>query len=382
MQRANTVSIAYLKLRVAWSLALCWVERILKKIDPRIAHSSFLLSLGLIMGYVAVGVLAGGSATILHDLSLPVFFVIFWLVIYLTARHCTLMRSLEGWLSEVSDKTRMTEERRKGLFAYFEGKAFGRSATIVGLSTYAVSLSYFLIFTLPRAHWRLTELPYCNGFALGIPLTSAPLLLASELLHWAPIRAVSTTAIWLALVSTLFLRQVSRDFPIRFATFDHWRMKPVVDSVWSISWLLGVAGIFIFVWLPFFAVFVLGRRSINMDLAVFAAIAYGVIALGMSVWVIVLARNTLASVKREVLSEVDNRLWRIYAFLEAHNKKKVSVLKELNVEVLTLEQVGASVEKKVVFPVSVESALGLLASPLVYSSLAILREYVRSAYGF
>jgi len=358
------------------------VERIVEKIEPRVGRSSFVLSLGLIMGYVAVGVLAGGSATILHDLSLPVFFVILWLVIYLTARHCTLMRHLEDWLSEVSDKTRMTEERRKGLFAYFEGKAFGRVATIVGLSTYAVSVSHFLVFTLPGAHWRLTELPYHNGFALGIPLTSAPLLLASQLLHWALIRAVSTTAIWLALVSTLFLRQVSHDFPIRFATLDHWRMKPVVDSVWSISWLLGVAGIFIFVWLPFFAVLVLGTRSINMDLAVFAAIAYGMIAFGISVWAIVLARNTLASVKREVLSEIDNRLWQIYRFLEARDKKKVSVLRELNVEVLTLEQVGASVEKKVVFPASGESALRLFASPLAYSSLAIVREYVRSAYGF
>lgn len=363
------------------------MERILKKIDPSVARSSFLLSLALIMGYVIVGVLAGGVARILYDVSLPVFFAMFWMVIYVTAKHCYLMRRAVDWLSKTCDSTRMTKEKRETLCAYFEGKAFGRLSIIVGVSTYVVSLSYFLVFTLPRVGWRLTELPYDKGFALGIPLTSVPLLMASELLHWALIRAVSTTAIWLALVSTLFLRQISREVPMRFAEFDHWEMKPMVDSAWSISQSLGVAGIFLFVWLPFLAVSALGVGAINTELAISVATAYGMLALGVSVCAIIFVRHMLASAKREVLSKIHNRLWQIYQSIEGRNKKRTpvapnSLLNKLNLEVLTLEGVGATVEKRAVFPLSIESFLRLSASPLVYSGIGILREYFRSIYGF
>lgn len=42
------------------ALGLCWVERILTKIDIRIMRSSLLLSTALIVGYAVVGILGWG----------------------------------------------------------------------------------------------------------------------------------------------------------------------------------------------------------------------------------------------------------------------------------------------------------------------------------
>ena len=371
---------------VASALGLCWVERVLAKIDPRTMVSSLLLSTALIVAYAIIGILAGGWRRVVYDLSLPIFWLLFWAVIYVTGRHCRIMRMTVRWITKVGCNTNSRGQVGFDLCAYFEEKVFGKWSTLVGALTYLVSVAYFLVFTISRTGWRLTELPYNGGFALGIPLTSVPLLLASELFHWALIRAVSTTSIWLALASVVFLYKVSRDIPMRFTEFDHWEMKPLVDSAWSISYSLGVAGFFLLAWLPLLIVSALGASAINTALALGVAVMYGFFALGISVWVLLFVRDTLASAKREVLSNIYDRLWKIYQDLRTGGKGISGLsdreLEELNVEVVTLEKIGADVERKTVFPLSLGDALRLLFSPVIYPSATLLREYLRSVYGF
>lgn len=357
------------------------MERVLAKIDPRTALSSFLLSLSLVAAYAIVGALVG--AKILYDLSLPIWLLLFWAVMYTTGRHCIVMRATVQWLSEVCNNTKATGPKGYELCAYFEEKALGRPSTLVGALTYVVSVAYFLVFTLPGANWRLSELLYDKGFALGIPVTSVPLLVTSELLNWAFIRAVSTTAIWLALVNTRFLHRISHDLSMRFVTLDHWEMKPLTNSVWSISYSLGVAGLILLAWLQLLIVSVAGTGAINTTLAIAAAVAYGIFAFGISLCATSLVNKTLLSAKREVLSHIHDRLWEIYRCLEARSAKDLSDrnLKELNVEVLTLSKVEADIEKKKVFPFSAESALRLFFSPAISSGVVILREYFRSVTG-
>ena len=173
---------------------------------------------------------------------------------------------------------------------------------------------------------------------------------------------------------------------MRFTKFDHWEMKPLVDSAWSISYSLGVAGFFLLAWLPLLIVSALGASAINTALALGVAVAYGFFALGISAWALLLVRQTLVSAKREVLSDIHDRLWKTYQDLKTGGKEISALtdreLEELSVNVVTLEKIGADVERKVVFPLSLEGVLRLLFSPVVYPSVTILREYLRSAYGF
>lgn len=367
------------------ALGLCWVERILTKIDIRIMRSSLLLSTALIVGYAVVGILAGGASRVVHDLSLPVFWVFFWAVIYVTGRHCDVMRKGMDWVTGIGTNTGLSAQEGPALYAQMRETVFGKLSSLVGALTYVVSVAYFAVFTLPRTGCRLTELPYDGGFALGIPLTSVPLLLASELLHWALIRAVSTTSICLALAGVVFLYKVSHDVPMRFTAFDHWEMKPLVDLAWSISYSLGVAGFFLLGWLPFLIVSALGTGAIDTALALLVAVAYGLLAFGISLWSLLLVRRTLVSAKREVLSEIHERLWRVYQDLKTGGKKTSALsereLQELDVEVVTLAKISSNVESKVVFPLSLRNVLRLLFSPVIYPGLTILREYLRSTFG-
>ena len=133
---------------VASALGLCWAERVLAKIDPRIMLSSFLLSVALIVAYAIVGILAGGAPRVLYDLSLPIFWLLFWAVIYVTGRHCGVMRTTVRWITEVGYNTGSRGQTGYDLCAYFEEKVFGKWSTLVGALTYLVSVAYFLIFTI------------------------------------------------------------------------------------------------------------------------------------------------------------------------------------------------------------------------------------------
>lgn len=354
----------------------------LTKINPRVAVSSFLLSLGLVAAYAIVGILAGGISRIVYDLSLLVWLILFWAVIYVTGRHCAVLRATLKWLPQVSDDTKASGRRVYQLCARFEEGGLGKPAVIVGVLTYVVSFVYFLVFTLPRVEWRLSEVPYDRGFAVGIPLTSVPLLMTSELLHWALIRAV---AMWMALVSAFLLYRISSDLPVRFTTLDHWEMRPLTNLVWSISYSLGVAGIFLLAWLPLLIVSVLGPGAINTTLAVVAAAIYGFFALGVCLWSVGLVKGMLASAKHEILAQIHDRLWEIYRSVEAKGEKEPLILSEkdlheLSLEVATLAKVGADIDKKKVFPLSAASILQLSFSPVVSSGFAILREYLKSVH--
>jgi hypothetical protein len=57
-------------------------------------------------------------------------------------------------------------------------------------------------------------------------------------------------------------------------------------------------------------------------------------------------------------------------------------LEELDIEVAALSKINAEVESKTVFPFSLSGVARLLISPVVYPGVAILREYLRSVFGF
>ena len=362
------------------------MERLLSKIDSRVSVSSFVLSLVLILAYVIIGTLAGGSSRVVYDLSLPLFWLLLWGVIYVTGRTCAAIREAGPWVSSVSDEGTSRGRRGAKLCVDFQERALGKWSAIIAGLTYLVSVSYFLVLTLPRVNWRLTELPYAGGLALGIPLTSVPMLLASELLHWAVIRAFSITAIWLALVSLFFLYSASRDIAVKFLKFDHWEMKPLVGLTWSISYSLALAGFSVLGWLPFLAVSALGPGAIDVVLSLVVAVMYGLLAFSISLYAISTLKHMLASVKRDVLSEIHDRLWRIYEDTRTGGKRISALtgrqLEELDIEVAALSKINAEVESKTVFPFSLSGVARLLISPVVYPGVAILREYLRSVLGF
>jgi len=139
------------------------VERVLARIDPRTALSSFLLSLSLVAPYAIVGALVG--ARILYDLSLPIWMLLFWAVMYTTGRHCIVMRATVRWPSQVCNNTKATGRKGYELCAYFEEKALRRPSTLVGALTYVVSVAYFLVSAkrevLSHIHDRLWETYRC-----------------------------------------------------------------------------------------------------------------------------------------------------------------------------------------------------------------------------